>query len=196
MQKPNKLVPELQFPEFLNAGRWQEKHLPEIRETANGLIKKSGRGLSWSHNLAIFSRCKSAEEREFYLTFSKKENYSFRQLERQISAGFFERTMIGSTKLSAVLRELQPDVNQVFKDNYVLEFLGLPEIHTENNLQKALLPLAQYPYQFVQVPLAQITWYHPVMCRLDKPLAVASYELEALVQGNTASFTENNEENE
>jgi len=37
-----------------------------------------------------------------------------------------------------VLRELYPNVNQVFKDNYVLEFLGLPDTHSENDLQKGL----------------------------------------------------------
>jgi predicted nuclease of restriction endonuclease-like (RecB) superfamily len=64
------------------------------------------REISWSHNLAIFSRCKSAEEREFYLKLAKQENYSFRELDRQISASYFERTMIGNIKLSTVLREL------------------------------------------------------------------------------------------
>lgn len=60
------------------------------------------RQLSWSHNLAIFSRCKSIEEREFYPNISKQENYSFRELERQISTSYFERTTIGNTKLSTV----------------------------------------------------------------------------------------------
>jgi len=96
------------------------------------------RALSWSHNLAIFSRCKTAEEREFYLNLSHRENYSFRELDRQISACLFERTMLGNQKLSTVLRELHPNVNQVFKDNYVLEFLGLPDTHSENDLQKGL----------------------------------------------------------
>lgn len=97
------------------------------------------RALSWSHNLAIFSRCKTSEEREFYLNLSNRENYSFRELDRQISACFFERTMLGNQKLSTVLRELHPTVNQIFKDNYVLEFLGLPDTHSENDLQKALV---------------------------------------------------------
>ena len=44
------------------------------------------REISWSHNLAIFSRCKTVEEKEFYLKLAKQEKYSFRELERQISA--------------------------------------------------------------------------------------------------------------
>lgn len=103
------------------------------------------RELPWSHNLAIFSRCKSAEERVFYLNLCISEKYSFRELDRQISSSFFERTMMGA-KLSPVARVLHPDATQVFKDNYVLEFLGLPDMHSENDLQKALL---QHMKQFV-----------------------------------------------
>ncbi|RAJ37396.1 uncharacterized protein DUF1016 [Pedobacter cryoconitis] len=61
------------------------------------------REISWSHNLSIFSRCKTTEEREFYLRIAKNENYSFRELERQITSGIFERTMIGNSKVSTAL---------------------------------------------------------------------------------------------
>ncbi|TCD28165.1 DUF1016 domain-containing protein [Pedobacter psychrodurus] len=97
------------------------------------------REISWSHNLAIFSRCGSPEAREFYLKLSKKENYSFRELDRQISAGFFERSIIGNTKLSTVLRELHDELENSFKDSYVFEFLNLPEPHNESELQKSLV---------------------------------------------------------
>ena len=60
------------------------------------------REISWSHNLSIFSRSKSIEEREFYIKLTKQENYSFRELERQISSSLFERMMIGNSKLSTV----------------------------------------------------------------------------------------------
>lgn len=97
------------------------------------------REISWSHNLAIFSRCKTVEEREFYLKLSKQENYSFRELERQISTSLFERTMIGNSKLSTVLRESAKDLSNTFKDSYVFEFLNLPEPHNESELQRGLI---------------------------------------------------------
>ncbi|MGQ7855718.1 PDDEXK nuclease domain-containing protein [Pedobacter sp. WC2501] len=97
------------------------------------------REISWSHNLAIFSRCNSPEAREFYIKLSKKENYSFRELDRQISSGFFERSIIGNTKLSTVLRELHNDLENSFKDTYVFEFLNLPGPHNESDLQKKLV---------------------------------------------------------
>ena len=97
------------------------------------------REISWSHNLAIFSRCKNVEEREFYLKMAKQENYSFRELERQISASLFERTMIGNSKLSTALRETNHDLSNTFKDSYVFEFLNLPDPHSESDLQRGLV---------------------------------------------------------
>lgn len=97
------------------------------------------REISWSHNLAIFSRCKMAEEREFYLKLAKQENYSFRELDRQISASLFERTMIGNSKLSTGLRESDNNLTNTFKDSYVFEFLNLQELHSENELQRGLI---------------------------------------------------------
>lgn len=97
------------------------------------------RELSWSHNLAIFSRCDSVEEKEFYLKISKEENYSKRELDRQISASLFERTMIGNAKLSTALRELNNGVMLPFKDSYIFDFLNLPEPHSESDLQKGLI---------------------------------------------------------
>ncbi|SFI55054.1 PDDEXK nuclease domain-containing protein [Halpernia frigidisoli] len=97
------------------------------------------RELSWSHNLAIFSRCDTLEEKEFYLKISKEENYSKRELDRQISASLFERTMIGNAKLSTALRVLENDLTNTFKDSYVFDFLNLPEPHSESDLQKGLI---------------------------------------------------------
>lgn len=97
------------------------------------------RELPWTHNTIIFSRCKSAEEREYYLDVCIKERYSKRELERQISSSQFERTILGNQKLSAALRELHPNISNTLKDSYVLEFLGLPIQHDESHLQKALI---------------------------------------------------------
>ena len=67
------------------------------------------REISWTNNLLVFSRCKSIEEKEFYLKLIKQESYSKRELDRQISASLFERTMIGNYKLSLVAFELKAD---------------------------------------------------------------------------------------
>jgi predicted nuclease of restriction endonuclease-like (RecB) superfamily len=73
------------------------------------------------------------------LKLAKQENFSFRELERQISAGLFERTMIGNSKLSTALRESNHDLTNTFKDSYVFEFLNLPDPHSESDLQRGLV---------------------------------------------------------
>ncbi|MFS4472929.1 PDDEXK nuclease domain-containing protein [Chryseobacterium sp. T20] len=97
------------------------------------------REISWSHNLAIFSRCKTIEEQEFYIKLTQQENYSFRELERQISSSLFERTMLGNSNLSTLLRETNPEIANTFKDSYVFDFLNLPETFSESELQKGLI---------------------------------------------------------
>jgi predicted nuclease of restriction endonuclease-like (RecB) superfamily len=123
---------------FSDKNIWRMK---QFYETYKDLPKLSTvlREISWSHNLAIFSRCKTAEEREFYLRLAKQESYSFRELERQISASLFERTMIGNSKLSTALRESNHDLTNTFKDSYVFEFLNLPDPHSESDLQRGLV---------------------------------------------------------
>lgn len=97
------------------------------------------REISWSNNLIIFSRCKSKEEKEFYLNLALRDNYGKRELERQISSGLFERTMIGNTILAPVVRELHPNAVNMFKDSYVFDFLNLKESYNESDLKKGLI---------------------------------------------------------
>lgn len=122
---------------FSDKNLWRMKQFYETYRENEELASRV-RELPWSHNLAIFSRCKSHEERAFYLALSVRERYSFRGLERQISASTFERATLVAQKLSTPLRELQPTHQNTFKDTYVLEFLGLPEAHGESDLKNAL----------------------------------------------------------
>lgn len=123
---------------FSDKNIWRMK---QFYETYRDFPKLSPavREISWSHNLVIFSRCKTVEEREFYLRLAKQENYSFRELDRQISVGLFERTLLSNSKLSTVLRENNQEVRSIFKDSYVFEFLHLTEPHNENELQRGLV---------------------------------------------------------
>jgi predicted nuclease of restriction endonuclease-like (RecB) superfamily len=125
---------------FSDKNLWRMK---QFYETYSHLPKLATlwRELSWSHNRIIFA-LKSEEEREFYLRLSIKEKYSVRELERQINASYYERTVISLTqnqKLSPVARVLPEGFENVFKEKYVLEFLNLPEQHTESDLQKGLV---------------------------------------------------------
>lgn len=123
---------------FSDKNIWRMK---QFYETYKDLPKLSPlvREISWTNNLLIFSRCKTIEEMELNLKLVKQENYNKRELDRQISASFFERTMIGSAKLSPAVRESNNDHSNTFKDSYVFAFLNLPDPHSENDLQRGLI---------------------------------------------------------
>ena len=99
---------------FSDKNIWRMK---QFFETYKDFPKLSSvvREISWTHNMIILSRSKTVEEREFYLKLVRQENYSSRELERQISSGTFERVMIGNQKLSAVLRESGQDLILITK---------------------------------------------------------------------------------
>jgi predicted nuclease of restriction endonuclease-like (RecB) superfamily len=123
---------------FSDKNLWRMKQFYEAYQ-GDEKLSTLLRELPWSHNLAIFSRCKSLEERRFYLTLAAKERYTVRELDRQISASTFERAVSTMPKLSTALREMHPASGESFKDRYVLEFLGLPEPHSETDLKRALV---------------------------------------------------------
>jgi predicted nuclease of restriction endonuclease-like (RecB) superfamily len=122
---------------FSDKNLWRMKQFYETYCTDEKLATL-WRVLSWSHNRLIMT-LKSSEERAFYLRLSTQEKLSVRELERQIDSAQFERTVLSPPKLSVALRELHPSISQAFKDSYVLEFLGLPDPHSERDLQQSLV---------------------------------------------------------
>lgn len=97
------------------------------------------REIPWSSHLDLMGRCKTDEEREFYLRYAVKENTSVRSLKRAIDTGTYERAALADAKLATVLRELPEEAKGVFRDSYVVEFLDLSEGHGEADLQRALI---------------------------------------------------------
>lgn len=95
--------------------------------------------IPWTHNLLILGGCKLAEEREFYLRLSVRERWTKRELERQIKGALFERAVLNPPKVAAALRQVHPQAEAILKDSYLLEFLGLPQEHSEADLHSALL---------------------------------------------------------
>lgn len=113
--------------QFHEAYRHNEKLSPLVRE------------ISWSNNLLILSGTKTLEEKEFYLRLTIRERYSKRELERQIGSGLYERVMLSK---AGEFPEILPgkDLREFgFRDNYLLDFLQLPDSHSEKDLRKSIL---------------------------------------------------------
>ena len=85
--------------------------------------------ISWSNHLAIISKARTPEERHFYITLCIKENYSARELSRQIDSGYYERYMLSKEKLL-------PEPIKGLKE---IEFLDLPSNFKEPDLRKGLI---------------------------------------------------------
>jgi predicted nuclease of restriction endonuclease-like (RecB) superfamily len=133
------LAPQLQKPDSKGdiivaplAPQFDESNLSDIRNTVLAQI-------SWSPHLIVMERCKTPEEREFYIRLCIREHYSKRELDRQINSSVYERIMLGNAKLPETMKHLPQDMTNVLKDSYVFEFLNLAEPYIENDLRKALL---------------------------------------------------------
>lgn len=112
--------------------------------------------LSWSHYL-ILMRMENIEDRNFYEIESIQNNWSLRELRRQIDSALYERLVLSRDKEKVKELAFKGQViekpEDVVKDPYILEFLGLEEqnnysenkLETEiiNNLEKFLLELGK-----------------------------------------------------
>lgn len=111
--------------QFYETYRGKEKLSPLVRE------------ISWTNNLLIMAGCKSDEAREFYLTLCARNNYSKRELDRQINSMLFERTMLSDAKNKELM--VRNEGLQALRDAYVFEFLNVKEPYKEKDLRKSIV---------------------------------------------------------
>lgn len=116
--------------------KFEPPPVTQIEDTIFTFAKNILASISWAHHLLILSKTKAAEEKLFYLNLCLQDKLSKRELERQLNTATFERTMLGN-KFSETLTAQLP--TGIFKDPYIFEFLCLPNLHSENDLQQALI---------------------------------------------------------
>lgn len=101
--------------------------------------------LSWSHCRTII-KVQDETARNFYLEECVSENWSVRQLDRQINTLYYER-LLASRDKKTVTDEIQKsepkplEPREIIRDPYILDFLGIPqgEHFLENNLEEMLI---------------------------------------------------------
>lgn len=100
--------------------------------------------LSWSHYVRLLS-VKTPEARRFYETEALHGGWSVRQLDRQVSTMFYERTALSKDKAAMLSKGAKPKpedlitAQEEIKNPYVLEFLGLKDEYAESDLEDALI---------------------------------------------------------
>jgi predicted nuclease of restriction endonuclease-like (RecB) superfamily len=109
------------------------------------IVSTLSRQLSWSHFKEIIY-LKQPLQKEFYAEMSRVERWSVRTLRKKISSMLYERTAISKKPEKLIQLELQklreedqmsPDL--VFRDPYLLDFLGLKGVYQEKDLESAIL---------------------------------------------------------
>lgn len=100
--------------------------------------------LSWTHYRLIL-KVDDPKAREFYVEECAKANWSTRQLERQINTFSYQRLLASRNDYTVVAdtakRELAKSPEDIIRDPYVLEFLGLEQSASfyESDLEQALI---------------------------------------------------------
>ncbi len=129
---------------------WSEKHLRHCLRIAETfpdetIFSALRRELSWTH-IKTLIYIENPLKREFYTRIAINEGWSSRQLQERINSQLYERTAISKKPEKTVKLELQllktkdkisPDL--VFRDPYILDFLGLSDTYSERDLESAIL---------------------------------------------------------
>lgn len=100
--------------------------------------------LSWTHYRTLI-RIDNQDKRDFYIAEADKNNWTARQLERQVNSQLFERLLL-SNDVESVLtiarkEKLPTDAKEIIKDPMVLEFLGLQResAYYEKDFESAII---------------------------------------------------------
>lgn len=101
--------------------------------------------LSWSHLIEL-AGIESESKRQFYAQLAINHQWNIRALRKEIDAMSFERSAIATQPekvISETLKKLevnkQVSPELVFKNTYILDFLNLPAIYSEKELENALV---------------------------------------------------------
>jgi predicted nuclease of restriction endonuclease-like (RecB) superfamily len=118
---------------------FEQKNLRRMMQFANvikeyEIVEPVARQLTWSHILLLIP-LREVNAQLFYANRAIEENWSKRELRKQIELKAFERTEIANIQLKSESNDLL----NTFKDPYVLDFLNLKSSFIENDLESAIL---------------------------------------------------------
>lgn len=131
-------------PEF--GSTFSERQLERFRQFFRNFQNASAlrTEFSWTHYKLLIS-VESEDKRSFYEAEGVKNNWTSRELERQLNSQLYERLLLSNDKVSvlAVARKekLPETASEIIKDPKVLEFLGLKResSYYEKDLESAII---------------------------------------------------------
>jgi predicted nuclease of restriction endonuclease-like (RecB) superfamily len=102
----------------------------------NSILAPLVREISWSHNLAIFEKCKDNLEREFYIRMTIKYGWTKNVLIHHIENRSYEKYLLNQTNFDqAVPEKYRLQAKMAVKDEYTFDFLEMDDDHSEAELE-------------------------------------------------------------
>jgi predicted nuclease of restriction endonuclease-like (RecB) superfamily len=134
-----------------NFGRgWSKRQLHHCIRFAelypdSSIVQTVSAQLNWSQ-IQLITTIDEELKRSFYIELCRLEKWSYRQLQSRIQSMLYERTAISRKPEKTIKQDLEllktdkivhPDL--IFKDPYLLDFLGLSDTYSEKDLESAIL---------------------------------------------------------
>lgn len=95
--------------------------------------------IPFTSHIEIMNRCRSYEERVFYMLYAAQQHLKTEELRRCIVNQTYLSLLDKDKMLSPRLLSQYPNSNYILKDKAIIDFLNLPERHNEHHLHKGLL---------------------------------------------------------
>lgn len=96
--------------------------------------------ISWSKHLAIMSKCKNEQERQYYILATKKYGWTKNVLIHKIELKTFEKYLLNQNNFEETLPEsIKNQAVLALKDEYTFDFLELANEHSEAELEQSLI---------------------------------------------------------
>lgn len=105
----------------------------------SNLMAKLLLGINWSMHVEILNSCKQLEQNIFYIVYAQKERLNYKELQRAIKTNAYTHILKTENNQSKGMETAYPQSNYLFKDVAYLDFLGLPQKHSEKRLQNDIL---------------------------------------------------------
>lgn len=111
----------------------------QIVQPKTGQMPKILELTTLTNHIEILCRCKSNEERLFYILYANKEHLASRELQICISNQTYTALLDSKDNMSKGLLEAYPNAPVIFKDTLFMDFLNLPKKHSESKLRNGLV---------------------------------------------------------
>jgi len=124
---------------FSERNLWNMKNF-YIEYKDNAKLQTLSAQIGWSHNVAIFRKCKDDLQREFYIKSVIKFGWTYRVLDNQIDNQTYEKYLLNQTNFNKTLpKEYKHQAKFAVKDEYSFDFLELSDNHSEYELEIGLI---------------------------------------------------------